>query len=177
MTEIERRKTTGLTVLGVFCVVLGAVWVIGAFWALLQPDTLAKWTKQSGAPELLTRLSVAWTYVDAGLNLVLAALLFAAGVGLLRLRAWGAKLGIAYAAARIVLSVLSFVFALVGPIAHRPGPQQLQGAREAKLVEFMSNMFMPIAVTEVVASLVLSVVFAVILLCLLSRPSYKARLS
>ncbi len=176
MTEIRGQKHAGLTALGVLCVVLGVLFVIASVWGLLQPQVHQAVVAQSRAPQLLTGLSVAWAYADAALNLVLAVLLFIAGIGLLRLRRWGARLAIAYSLGRIALSLASFVLTFLGPIAHRPTGQQIESLREP-VASFLKTEFMPVAVTLTVGGLVLSVLFAVILLCLLSRRSYRESLS
>ncbi len=173
MPEVEGKKTGGLTALGVLSVALGALWVIASVWALLQPQTLGAMTRRYGAPELLTGSGVAGAYADAMVNLVLAGLLFAAGVGLLRLRKWGGRLAIWYAVARMVWSVVALLLAFVGPFSSRPDPETLGPG----YAEFMRDRFGAVAATEIVAGFVLSVVFAVVLLCLLSRRSYKDAVS
>ena len=107
------------------------------------------------------------------LTLLLAALLFAAGVGLLRLRRWGAGLAVGYALARIGWSVAAAVVAFIGPFSGRPPPDALT----AEQAELMKARFVPVALTEMCAGLLFSVAFAVILLCLLSRKTYRESLS
>ena len=182
MPELERRKTSALTTLGVLSVVLGALWIISSVWSCLHIEAhqqeVAHYERQ-GVPQILTGFGVTGAYIDAVTNFVLAGVLFAAGVGLLRLRRWGAKLARGYAFARILVSLVSVVLAFVGPIANRPGPAELETFRQLQpdTVEFLNTRFMPVVVTEVVAGFVLSTVFAVILLCLLSRKECKDALS
>ncbi len=173
MPELEKEKTGGLTTLGTLSVVFGAVFVITSFWAMLQPDAIEKVTRRAGAPQLLTGFGVACAYADAGVNLVLAVLLFTAGVGLLRLRKWGGRLAAWYALARIGWSVVALVFAFAGPFASRPNPDGLA----AGYAEFMGTRFAAVAATEIVGGFVLSAVFAVVLLCLLSRETYRKALT
>ena len=182
MPELERRKTAALTTLGVLSVVLGAFWIISSVWSGLHVEAhqqeVAHYERQ-GIPKILTGFGVTGAYADAIMNFVLAGVLFVAGIGLLRLRRWGAKLARGYAFARVAVSAVSVVFAFVGPIANRPGPAGLETFRQLQpeTVEFLGTRFMPVVVTEVVAGFLLSIVFAVILLCLLSRKECKDGLS
>lgn len=164
MPELEKRKTGGLTALGVLSVVLGGLWIIASAWGLLQPQVHDALVKLHKLPQLLTGLGLAGAYVDAAINLLLAGVLFVAGIGLLKLRRWGAIVATWYAVCRIVLSVLATVLAFIGPTA--------QGTR----LDVQDN-FIPIAIAEVIGGFVLSTLFAVILLCLLSRGTYKDKLS
>ena len=173
MPELESEKTGGITTLGVLGVVFGGIWLVTAVWALLQPASIQLMIKRYRAPELLAGLGEAAAYLDATANLVLAALLFAVGVGLLRQRQWGAAWGIRWAVARIVWSVVAALLAFVGPFAARPDPEKLAYG----YAEFMRERFVTIATTEIIAGLVLSSLLAVIFLCLLSRRSFKDNLS
>jgi len=172
VAELEGKHSTGLTALGILSVLLGALLFLGSFWGLLQPGPLQRVAEEHQVPQVLRGLGLAWTFVDAGGNVLLAALLFAAGVGLLKLRRWGGRLAVTYAVARIAWSVVALVLAFIGPYANLPEPEQLDpGAAASSPVTLHL-----IAATLIVAAFALSVVFAVILLCLLSRKSYRDRL-
>jgi len=173
MPELESKKTGGLTALGVLGVVLGGIWLVTAVWALLQPASIQRMIERYRAPELLAGFGETAAYLDATANLVLAALLFAVGIGLLRQRKWGAAWGVRWAIARIVWSVVAAVMAFIGPFAARPDPEKLTHG----YAEFMRERFVTIATTEIVAGLILSSLLAVIFLCLLSRQSFKDNLS
>ena len=173
MPELEQPKTGGLTALGVISVLLGSLWIIASAWALLQPATIQADTADANAPQLLAGTGVSMAYADAAMNLVLAPLLFVAGVGLLKLRTWGAKLASWYAIARITWSLIALAIALTGPFANRPKPETVS----PEYTRTMETLFTPIALTEMVGALVLSASFAVILLCLLSRKAYKDNLA
>lgn len=173
MPELESRKTGGLTALGVTCVALGTVWIYTAAWAALQPETIRAQVARFGVPQLLTDFSVIVVYTDAAVNLLLAALLFAAGVGLLRLRKWGARLAVWYAIGRIGWSVVSTALTYMGPLTTRPPAGQMLPDQAT----FMAERFGPIAFTMLLAGFLLPVAFAVIILCLLSRKTYKDNLS
>ena len=173
MPELESRKTGGLTALGVACVVLGAIWAFTGAWAFLQPETIRAQVARFGVPQLLTGFGVTVAYTDAAVNLLLAALLFAAGVGLLRLRTWGARLAVWYAIGRVGWSVVSTVLAYMGPVTTRPPAGRMLPDQAA----FMTERFGPIAFTILFAGFLLPVAFAVIILCLLSRKTYKDNLS
>jgi len=182
MPELEHGKTSALTALGVLSVVLGAFWLIASVWSGLHIEAHQQEVahyERYGIPQILTGFGVTGAYIDAAMNFVLAGALFAAGVGLLRLRRWGATLARGYAFARIVASAVSAVFALVAPIASRPGPAELETFQplQPQTVEFLGTRFMPVVWTEIVAGFLLSTVFAVILLCLLSRKEHKDALS
>jgi len=173
MPELESKKTGGLTALGVLAVVFGGLWFIAGVWALLQPGAMHLMVERYHAPELLTGFSVVAAYVDAAVNLLLAMMLFAAGVGLLQLKTWGGWLAARWAAARILWSVIAALLAFVGPFAARPDPENLAPGFK----EFMQERFTAIATTEIIAGFILSSVLAVIFLCLLSRQSFKNNLS
>jgi len=170
MAPSEPKKTSGLTALGVLSVVLGGVFLLASVWGLLKPQAIEHLqSKQPGTPRLLAGASVAIVYTDAAINLVLAGALLAAGVGLLRLRRWGARLARWYALARIVWSVTAFALALIGPFANRGNTEELF----PPFAEYMQTQFTSVALTLMFGGLVLSSVFAVVLLCLLSRPGYR----
>ena len=173
MPELERKKTGGLTVLGVASVVIGAFGVATFAWAVLAPEVVNTQVDRAGVPRILTGTGLAAAYLDATVNLALAALLFAAGVGLLKLRKWGAKLARWYAFGRIGWSAVAAVLAFIGPFANRGRLEDL-GPKQA---EKMADIFGPISATLIVGGFVLSVTFAVILLCLLSRKTYQDNLS
>ena len=173
MPEVERRHTAGLTALGVLSVVFGALFVLASLWGLLQPQVIRAQAAQANAPQMLEGLGLRAAYLDGAVNLVLSVLLFIAGIGLLQLRNWGSKLAVGYAVARIAWSVIAAGLAIAGPFWHRPA---LEGF-SAPLVEFMKTRFAPLAAAEILSSLVLSSIFAVILLALLSRKSYQDNLS
>jgi len=173
MPELNRKSTAGLTALGVVCVAFGAMSVVTCGWAALQPTTIAAETQFARAPQIQTRWIMALQYADAGLNLVLAGLLFAAGVGLLRLRVWGKKLAEWYAVARIILSVIEVIITLTGPLANLPSKDQLGPS----VHQTLSTRFYPAGITIALAGLALSVLLPVVLLCLLSRKSYTDNLS
>jgi len=175
VAELEKKKTGGITALGVACVVLGAVWIVTAVWAALQPETIKAQTARFQAPQLLTGFSASAAYASAAINLLLAALLFAAGVGLLRLKKWGASLALWYAVGRIVWSILDTALAYLGPFKNRPAIPP--GATRTAYAEYMSTRFVPVSTTILVAGFVLSLILPVVLLCLLSRKTYKDNLS
>ena len=173
MPELEGKKTGGLTALGVLGVVFGGISLVTAFWALLQPAAIQQMLERYKAPQLLTGFSEVAAYLDGAANAVLAALLFAAGVGLLKQRKWGARLGIGWAASRIVWSVVAAVMALIGPFAARPDPATLPHGQE----EYFLESFTGTALTLIFGGLILSSILAVVFLCLLSRQSFKDNVS
>lgn len=120
MAETEKKSTAGVTALGMACVILGAIWLIASLWGFLEAGTIRAETERVRAPQLLVGSTIWIPYVDAAANVLLAGVLFAAGVGLLRLRAWGRRLGIGYAWARIGWSVVALALAFLGPYSHRP---------------------------------------------------------
>jgi hypothetical protein len=124
----------------------------------------------------MTGLAGVAAYLSAAGTLVLGGILFASGVGLLKLRNWGARLARTYAVAQILWSALAFLMALVGPFARRPDASDMEGLRP-ELVEMLQAKFTAVSMTLAAAALVLSVVFPVVLLCLLSRDTYKQNLS
>jgi hypothetical protein len=171
MSEVERKKTGGLTALGVISVNLGALFLIAGAWGLLAGPDLAKQPKN--APVILTQMGLSFCYADAGMNVLLAGTLFAAGVGLLRLKTWGRKLAIGYSLARIVWSIVAATMAFLGPYMYRP---KAEGLRE-EFASFLRDYYPGIALTQIIAGAVISVVLPVILLCLLSRKNYKDNLT
>ncbi|MFH1732577.1 MAG: hypothetical protein ABIF82_13135 [Planctomycetota bacterium] len=173
MPELERKKTGGLTALGVLSVVLGGIFFITSVWSLLQPQVHMALVAKHNAPQLLTGYGLAGAYASGAANLLLAVLLFAAGVGLLKLRKWGAASAVWYAIVRIAWSVVSAVLAFAGPFAAKVDLEKLHPDN----AEYMQNTFPAVATTLIIAGLVLSSLFAVILLCLLSRQSYKDNLT
>lgn len=182
MAEIATsRKTTGLTALGVISVILGALLIIGSLAALLQPEAISRTAEKTGVPSVLTGINLAFAYIDAMVNTVLAILLFTAGIGILMLRKWGAKLAIWYSWTRIVWSVIGFIFVFIGPLQMKE-ISDFSGYNQndpmiKKLAEYMANWFPTIVITQAVAGLLLSCAFAVILICLLKRESYRNELS
>jgi len=170
--EQESKKTGGLTALGVVTLVLGALSVIGSVWGLLQPQVHQVAVKRVNAVQILTGFGLTGAYADAVANLLLAGLLFAAGVGLLKLRNWGARLAVWYAAARITWSAIAAVLAVIGPRANAPGPDQV-GPQFADAM----TRFPAISMALIVTAFILSIVYPVVLLCLLSRRTYRDRLS
>ena len=173
MPELERKKTGGLTALGVLSVVLGGIFFITSVWSLLQPQVHMALVAKHKAPQLLTGLGLASVYTSGVVNLLLAILLFAAGVGLLKLRKWGAAWAAWYAVVRIAWSVVDAVLAFVGPFAAKVDLEKLHPSN----AEHMQNTFPAVATTLIILGFVLSSLFAVILLCLLSRQSYKDNLT
>ena len=173
MPELERKKTGGLTALGVLSVVLGGVFFIASVWSLLQPQVHMALVAKHNAPQLLTGYSLAGAYASGAANLLLAALLFAAGVGILKLRKWGATAAVWYAVVRIAWSVVNAVLAFAGPFAAKLDLEKLHPSN----AEYMQKTFPAVATTLIIAGLVLSSLFAVVLLCLLSRQSYKDNLT
>lgn len=173
MPELERKKTGGLTALGVLSVVLGGIFFITSVWALLHPQVHIAMVAKHNAPQLLTPYSLAGAYTSGAVNLLLAVILFAAGVGLLKLRKWGAASAVWYAVARIAWSVVDAVLAFVGPFAAKVDLEKLH----ERNAEYMQNTFPAVAMTLIIAGFVLSSLFAVVLLCLLSRQSYKDNLT
>ncbi len=172
---MKEKSTMGVTVLGMVCVILGAVWLVASFWGFLQVETVRVETERAGAPQLLTEATVWIPYVDAAANAVLAAVLFIAGTGLLKFREWGRKLGIGYAWARICWSIVAFVLAFIGPYSRQaPIPE---GEMYDVYRTFMEFRFAAVARTGMLAALLLSVAFAVIVLCLLKRESYRQAVS
>ena len=173
MSELEGQKTTGLTVLGAVSVLLGALWFFAGVWGFVHIDALMRMTADAGAPQVLKGFGVTGAYVDASVNMLLAILLFVAGVGLLMLRRWGATLAVFYGVSRIAWSVLAVVLAILGPIMNLPkreafGPDAPQS---------VTQTLFTVALTEVIVGFILSSVFAVILLALLSRKDYRSKLS
>ncbi len=167
MPELE-RKPGGLTALGVLCVLFGAGWVIAAAWGLLQPQVHAATLKRTGAPELLVGIGLAGAYIQAAGTLLLGGLMFAAGIGLLRLRRWGARLARTYAVGQLVLSAAGALLALAGPMSNRPPADTLP----KEYADVLEHDLVAISITEIVAGFALSAVFAVVLLCLLTRKRY-----
>lgn len=173
MPELTRKKTGGLTALGVLGVVFGGIFLITAFWALLQPAAIKQMIEQHHAPELLTGFSEAAAYIDGAANVALAVMLFVAGIGLLRQRKWGVAWGTRWAIARIVWSVVAAAMALIGPFAARPDLEKLSHGHRA----YLEGSFSPTALALIIAGVVLSSTLAVIFLCLLSRQSFKDNVS
>jgi hypothetical protein len=173
MPELERKAPGGLTALGVACVVLGALWLLAGVWNVLEPEATRRTLEQYQYPNVLAGANLALAYVDAVVSLVLGGAMAVAGVGLLRLRRWGARLGRLYAWVQIGWSVLTGVLAAVFTYANLPDPAVLPKEQ----AEFMETRFTPVFMTELVASVLLSCVFAVILLCLLSRQRYRDALA
>ena len=169
MPELTGRQTSGITVLGVLSVVLGLFFFVCSVWGLLLPPTLHATLEQAGAPEVLTGSSVTGAYVNAMVNVLLAAALFVAGAGLLQLRKWGATLARAYAFARIGWSVVAVLLAWFGPYANA---RALPAFPEPHAT-FMAHSFPAVVITQLVAGFVLTALFPVVLLCLLSRTEYK----
>jgi len=88
----------------------------------------------------------------------------------------GRTLALWYAWPRIAWSFVSAIFALVGPYSAQPDAEALRGIRP-EYREAMQHSFSANALTLIVGGLILSTLFAVILICLLSRQSYKDNLS
>jgi len=172
MPELESKKTSGLTALGVLSVVLGALFFIGAVWGLLHPQVHQVTVKQANAVQILTGFGLTGAYVVAGVDLLLAGLLFAAGVGLLKLRKWGARLAVWYAVARIAWSAIAALLAIIGPRANAPGADQVAAQHGDAMTRFPA-----ISLTLILAGFILSILYPVILLCLLSRRTYKDNLT
>ena len=59
MPELEKKKTGGLTALGVLSVVLGGIFFITSVWSLLQPQVHMALVAKHKAPQLLTGLGLA----------------------------------------------------------------------------------------------------------------------
>jgi len=173
MPELESKNTWGRTVLGLAGLVFGACYLIAGFSGLLQVSSLQQLIERREAPQLLTAFSEAFAYLDASVNVVLAALLIAAGIGLLMQRQWGAAIGTKWAITRIIWSVVAAAMALLGPFAARPDPETLPHGYQ----QYMEHYFSGTALTGIFVGLVLSSILAVIFLCLLSRPTYKDHLS
>jgi hypothetical protein len=169
--SVERRSGI-VTALGIASVLLAALFLIASIHGLLAVPSTKDEVSAANLPPVLIGAAGVLAYLKPVVNLVLYGLLFAVGLGLLRRARWARGLARLYAFSQIGWSVLSGLVSIVLTVSHEADTAGLVPSQ----VAFMENEYIPLAVTLHVAGILLSILWPVILLALLSRPSAKESL-
>lgn len=189
------KRPTGVTVVAILNIVLGAFGLLGGLCGLGGPAIQAAMKPQAGAgakPDPSTLFqeemerqdpnSKAVDLARAGISLLLGAGLLASGIGLLKLRPWGRTLAMTVAVIEIlvVLASSGYDIAVTGPATQRAMEnvkQQMAGRMKEPGIEpavRMMEMMTGIAVWGVVGFRMLFLVYYVILLLVLNGAKAKA---
>jgi hypothetical protein len=109
MNEVQggpAPKSTGVTVLGVVMIVFGGLGLLSGPSTLLSRE-LGKQTGSGRIQELMWSGAFGtWMFVALGIGTLMALLLLASGIGVLRRQSWARKAGLAYGIAGVVFGVV-----------------------------------------------------------------------
>jgi lysylphosphatidylglycerol synthetase-like protein (DUF2156 family) len=169
VSEPSRREPGIITALGVFSVLFAFIFLIASVHGLLAAASTQAEMSEAKLPRLLTGAVAVLAYLRPVVNLALYGLLLAAGIGLMRPARWGFRLGRTYAVAQIGWSLVAGLVTILLTLLRDRDTSQLLDWQAA----FMTTQYAALAITIHVAGILLSVLWAVVLLVLLSRADVR----
>ena len=170
--SMPARPTAWPTALGVIAIVLGAMGILGGCWGSLAPF-LMKMLADALPPGQPTGLESCekwgfWIVLIQVVNACLAALLLAAGIGLVKRRRWSVTAAYTWAA-------LKMVFVLVNVIsAYGMQQEQFEAMTQQGLPGLGGGIFAAVGVFSIVFGLVWGWALPVFLLIWFARATIKA---
>ncbi len=168
-----QEASTWPTVIGVIAIVLGAGGVLSNLVGAAMPfiiDLLGEAMSGLGDATLeVAKEQMAWTVASSLLSVLVAAVLLAAGIGLVKRRAWSLRLARGWAVVRCVFVVIG------AGMAYKMGEAQFEAMAGqsglGSLPEWFVELLVPLAV---VISLAWGWAFPVLILIWLGRAKIKA---
>jgi hypothetical protein len=134
--SVPPSRPASATVFGILNLVFAGLGLCGVCFGLIPLLGLMQMPNQPPNPvfELMEENEAykMFTFVTMGLGFIATCVLGIAGIGLLKMQAWGRQLSIVYAVYAILAAIVGFIanwFWLIGPLMERanqmgPGPEQ-----------------------------------------------------